>query len=446
MNHNTKELGMGKISKLLWKQSTPAIIGMVFLSLYNLVDTIFIGRGVGALGIAGVAITWPLSMMVMALAQTIGIGAASIISRSLGAKKYDKASKTLGNLFSLSIIIGVIATILGMIYLNPILRLFGTTDTIMPFAHDYLFIILIGTLPQIFTMASNNVIRSEGNAKFSMTIIVSGAILNMALDAILIFGFNMGIKGAAWATTSSYFLSFALALYYYLRGKSSIKVKLSDFILDFKIIKEKFAIGLSSLGRMSAGSVMTIILNNKLAIYGGDLAIAAFGIINRLLMFLLMPVFGLVQGMQPILGYNYGAKKYRRSKAVIYLAAKVSTVMFSIAFVILMLFTKFFMQIFTEDTSLINMAVPATRILVLMLPLIGYQVIAAGMYQSMGKATKAFILSIMRQILFLIPLVLILPLFFGLDGIWYTFPLADLLAGIVTAIILYKEIKRHSHL
>jgi len=446
VNHNTKELGMGKISKLLWKQSTPAIIGMVFLSLYNLVDTIFIGRGVGALGIAGVAITWPLSMMVMALAQTIGIGAASIISRSLGAKKYDKASKTLGNLFSLSIIIGVIATILGMIYLNPILRLFGTTDTIMPFAHDYLFIILIGTLPQIFTMASNNVIRSEGNAKFSMTIIVSGAILNMALDAILIFGFNMGIKGAAWATTSSYFLSFALALYYYLRGKSSIKVKLSDFILDFKIIKEKFAIGLSSLGRMSAGSVMTIILNNKLAIYGGDLAIAAFGIINRLLMFLLMPVFGLVQGMQPILGYNYGAKKYRRSKAVIYLAAKVSTVMFSIAFVILMLFTKFFMQIFTEDTSLINMAVPATRILVLMLPLIGYQVIAAGMYQSMGKATKAFILSIMRQILFLIPLVLILPLFFGLDGIWYTFPLADLLAGIVTAIILYKEIKRHSHL
>ncbi len=439
---NSDELGKEKIGKLLRKQSVPAIIGFVVMSLYNLVDTIFIGWGVGSIGIAAVAIVFPIHMIVMAISQTLGIGSSSMISRALGAKDKEKASRSLGNFFTLTILLGIIVTILGIVFIDPLLILFGATEAILPFARSYLFITLLGSLPIIFAAGANAVIRSEGRAKYAMAVMIVSSVLNIILDPILIFGFNMGIEGAALATLVSYIISGFIALYYFTSGIGDVKVKLKDFILKLNIVKEKFAIGASSFARMAAGSVMAIIVNNSLGFYGGEMAIAAFGIINRLLMFLIMPMFGIVQGMQPILGYNFGAKKLERVREVIKLSVKVSTIMSIVAFIVLMLFAKLFMMMFTPDVHLINLSARATRIIVIMLPLVGFQIIVAGMYQAMGKAWKALFFSMLRQVVFLIPLVLILPLLYGLDGIWFTFPIADLLAAIVTGIVFVREMKR----
>ncbi len=435
------ELGIGSVKKLLVKQSVPSIIGLLVLSLYNLVDTIFIGWGVGPMGIAGVAIAFPISMISMAIAQTFGIGAASIISRALGSNDYSKAKSALGNFFTMSIITGIILTILGFLFLTPLLKLFGATKTIMPFAYEYLFVLLFGTVFIIFAAGSNSVIRSEGRAKYAMVIMASSALVNVILDPILIFGFDMGLKGAAWATVIAQIVSAIIASYYFISGTSTIKVKIKDFILQTKIVFEMFAIGASSFGRMIAGSVMAMITNNSLGYYGGDMAIAAFGVVNRLLMFILMPMFGIVQGLQPVLGFNYGANKFKRAKESIILATKWTTIMCSVSFVILLIFAELFMKMFTNNVELITLGARATRMVILVLPIIGFQIIAAGMYQAMGKALKAFIFSILRQVIFIIPILLILPTYLGLDGIWLTFAIADVFAGIVTWHYYKKDLK-----
>ena len=435
-------LGTKKITDLLFNQSYPAVIGLLVLSLYNLVDTIFIGHGVGSLGIAGLTISFPLQMIFIAFSQALGLGAASIISRALGSNQIKKAEQALLNCFSLILISSFAITGLVMVFMEPLLKLFGSTPEILPYAMEYMNIIILSTVFIVFISALLHVIRAQGHAKFAMVAMIVGIGINIILDPIFIFWFDMGIGGAALATVIGHIVASLLVLYYFVSKKSLIKVRLEKFVFDWKIVKEIFSIGSSSFARLVSANIIFIVVNNSLALYGGVIAIAAFGIVNRVIMMILMPVFGIVQGMQPIVGYNFGSKKYKRVKEVISLGIKVTTGLCILAFIILYGFADFIAGVFTTETELVEMTIPALRIIVLMLPIIGYQVVAAGVYQSMGKAKSAFFISILRQVVILIPLLLILPMFFQLQGIWYAFPIADLLSGIVIAYILYLENKK----
>jgi len=429
------------IGKLLLKLSVPAMIGMLVQALYNFVDTIFVGRGVGSLGIAGITISFPVQIFVMAFAQLMGIGGASIISRSLGAGDKPKANRTAGNIFTVVVFFGLAMALLGLSLLKPILTLLGASPTIMPYAADYLGIILFGTFFFSFAMATNSIVRAEGNAKVAMYTMLISAILNIILDPIFIFGFGMGVKGAALATVISQATTAFYLLYYFLSGKSLLHVGFHDLKPDIPIIKESFAIGFSAFVRQVAGSVLGIIMNNSLVIYGGDIAVAAFGIINRLLMVFLMPMFGINQGFMPILGFNYGAKKYDRALKAIKLSTIAESIISTLAFIVLFSFPGFLIGIFSKDTELILMGSSAMRKVILFLPLVGFQVIGAGMFQALGKAFPALILSMARQILFLIPIVLVLPHIAGLDGVWFSFPIADASAFLITLVLFIKQIR-----
>lgn len=432
-------LGTEKISKLLFRQSLPAAVGMLVMSLYNIVDTIFIGRGVGTLGIAGLAISFPIHMLVIATSQTIGFGSASIISRALGAKNYKRAEQTLGNYITLVLIFSMIITALGIAFLRPILSLFGATEAVMPYAASYMSIILYGTVFLAFTASGNSIIRSEGNAKFAMIIMIVSALLNVILDPIFIFTLDMGMRGAAIATVISQVAASLLSFHYFFRGRSGIHIHMKNFRLRWTLVKEVFAVGSSSLARMGSSSLMFIVLNHSLGRYGGDIAIAAFGILGRFLMLVITPLVGIGQGLQPILGYNYGARNYSRSKSSIMLAVKSATAVSVFMFLILFLFSRQAVSIFTTDPALIGMSVRALRIIMFMLPLLGVQIIGAGLFQAIGKALPALFLSLARQVILLIPLVLILPLFFQLLGVWISFPVSDLLSTGVTIIMMKKE-------
>ncbi|WP_242875979.1 MATE family efflux transporter [Cellulosilyticum sp. I15G10I2] len=432
-----------KMTKLLINLSLPATIGMLVNALYNIVDTIFIGRGIGYLAIGGLTIAFPVQMMVMAIAQMIGIGAASIISRDLGAKDIEKADHVAGNSFLAVGILGILICVLGLIFIDPLLRLFGATDVLLPYAKEYLQVILIGSIYFPFAMSTNNLIRAEGNAKAAMFSMLVGTILNIILDYIFIFPLNMGIRGAALATILSQLASVIYILFYLYGGKSTLKVKLHHLKPDWTILRETMAVGFPSFARQAAGSIIAIILNNSLAFYGGDLAISVYGVVNRIIMFLFMPLFGIVQGMQPIAGYNYGAKRIDRVKEVLKLSIIATTVFAVFSTLIGQVFPGFIIGMFDNDPELIENGTYALRIVIAMVPVIGVQVIGASLFQSLGKAMPSLLLTLSRQVIFFIPLVLILPRIYGLGllGIWISFPIADFLSTIYTVVLLKKEMR-----
>jgi MATE family, multidrug efflux pump len=450
VNEQSRMLENENIGKLLMKLSIPATIGMMVQALYNFVDTVFVGQGVGVYAIAGIAIAFPIQMVVMAVAQMLGIGGASIISRSLGAKDVKKAEKTMGNIFALVLIISTGIALLGSVFTVPLLKLFGATDQILPYATQYARVILMGTIFFSFAMASNNIVRAEGNAKIAMYTMLISAGLNILLDPIFIFetiplinlpGLNMGIRGAALATVVAQATTAVYLLYYFLKGKSSLKFHMSNLKLDFVIIKEMIAIGSAAFFRQVAGSILAIILNKSLAIYSGSMAIAVYGVVNRLMMFTFMPLFGVVQGVQPIIGYNFGANKPERVKEAMRLATVITTIMSTFGFLVLMIFPEKMISIFNNDPKLIRMGVDAIKTIVLALPLVGFQVVGASYFQAIGKALPSLVLSMSRQVLFLIPLILILPVYFDISGIWASFPLADTMAAFVTFVMVVKEMK-----
>ncbi|MCD4807015.1 MAG: MATE family efflux transporter [Methanococcoides sp.] len=442
MNERARMLSEDSIKKVLFKLSLPATIGMIVQALYSLVDTIFVGRALGAesvQGIAGITIAFPIQMIIMGIALTIGIGSASIISRSLGARIHERADIALGNAITAILALSIVMTILGIVYIEPLLRMFGATETIMPFAYDYTKIILYGTIFFAFSMTLNNIVRAEGNARVAMFTMVISAGLNIILDPIFIFGLNMGIKGAAIATVISQVVSALYLLYYFTKGMSSFNFHIRYFVPHPEILKEMVTIGTSSFARSASGSLMVIVINNVLAVYGGDIPIAVFGVVNRLFMFTFMPMIGIVQGLQPIVGFNYGAKNYERVISSTALAMKITTVVSIAGFLLLFIFPKQLFSIFTTDQELIEAGKAAMRIMALALPLVGFQIVGASIYQTLGRAKPAFFLSISRQVLFLIPLVLILPRFFELQGVWMAFPLSDGLSFLVTFVMLAKE-------
>lgn len=436
-------LGNEKMSKLLMNLSLPATIAMIVNALYNVVDTIFIGRGVGYLAIGGLTIAFPIQIMIMAVAQMVGIGAASIISRSLGAKDIEKADHVAGNSFLAVGIFGIIICIFGLAFMEPLLRIFGATEILLPYAKEYLHVILIGSIYFPFAVSANNLIRSEGNAKVAMFSMLIGAVLNIILDYIFIFPLKMGIRGAALATILSQLASVIFILFYFYGGNSTLKVKLHHLKPDRQIISEILTVGFPSFARQASGSIIAIIMNNSLAFYGGELAISIYGIINRVTMFLFMPMFGVVQGMQPIAGFNYGAKKFDRVKEAVKLSIIITTIYASAATLFGELFPGQIIGLFDDEPELIRNGIYALRMTISMIPIVGVQIIGASLFQSIGKAVPSLLLTLSRQVLLLIPLVLILPRIFGLGllGIWMAVPVADFFSTIITIILVRKEMK-----
>ena len=434
-----KELGTEKIGKLLVRMSTPATIGMMVNSLYNLVDAIFIGQGVGTMALGGLAIAFPIQMLLMSIAMAIGVGSASIISRALGAGDDERAERAQGNSIAMILLIALVVTVVGLIWLEPILMLFGATEAILPYAYDYMFVIMAGTVFYGFVISQNHNIRAEGNAKHAMVSMMLGTGLNLILDPVFIFGFNMGIRGAAVATVIALFFASLYVLLYHWKGWAVLELHLRDIRLEFSLIPEVMKLGASTLARTVAGSVLAVVLYHSLGHYGNDHHLAIMGILNRLMMFLFLPMFGVVQGLQPILGFNYGAKKLERVRGALNLGIKVSTIYSVAVFGLLMLAPRVLLLMFSRDVELINIGEDILRILCIGYPLVGFQVIGASLFQAIGKAKPALILSSSRQVLFLIPMILLLPLFFGLTGIWAAYPVADILSSIVTMAWVMKE-------
>lgn len=436
-----KMLGEQKIGRLLLSLSLPATIGMLVQAMYNFVDTIFVGRGVGSMGIAGISISLPVQIFVMAFAQMFGIGGASVISRALGEKNHEKAKRAAGNVMAFSIAFGLAMTLLGYFFLDRLLIMLGASEAIIPYAREYLGIILLGSVFFSFGMAMNHVVRAEGKPKIAMAAMLISAVLNIILDPIFIFSLNMGIWGAALATVLSQAATSIYVLFYFLSGKSLLRVSLRSLIPEWKIMRETVSVGLSAFSRQVAGSLLAVVLNNSLVFYGGDIAVAVYGVINRLLMVFIMPMFGVNQGFLPIVGYNYGARKMRRARESVKLASTVTTLIALFSAIIMFLFARQLISIFTDETELIEPAIFALRIVILAIPTIGVQVIASGMFQALGKAVPALFLSLLRQIIILIPLILVVPRFLGIDGIWISFPLADLISFAISVVFYLRELK-----
>jgi len=442
----SSQLGTAPIRSLLIRMSAPAMVGLMVQAMYNLTDTIFVGHGVGSLGIAGIAISFPIQILVMAVAQLFGIGCSSIVSRRLGAGDREEARHALGNLFTLVLLSSAVIAVLGSLFLPSLLKIFGATEGILPYASDYSRTILIGTPFFMFAMATNAVVRAEGNARVAMwTMIISG-LLNIVLDPLFIYGFHLGIQGAALATVLAQATTVVYLIYYFFGGRSSLRTQPHHFRLSRSIVKEATTIGLGSGLRSAASSFTVIILNTSLATYGGDMAIATFGVINRMIMFLFLPMFGIVQGMMPIVGYNYGAGHPERVRQVVRLSNIVTTVMSVGTSILLIGIPALLLRVFTQDSEVISMGAPAIRIVILAFPTVGFQVVAAGMYQALGKALPALVLALLRQVILLTPLIFFLPRFLGLNGIWISFPIADGAAALITGwmmLVLLRQMRQH---
>ncbi|ECV3106951.1 MATE family efflux transporter [Listeria monocytogenes] len=442
MKEQSKRLGEDSIPSLMARLSIPAFIGMFVMGMYNIVDTIFVSYGVGPSGVAALSIAFPVQMILMAMAAMFGIGGASIISRSLGAGEQKHADKVFHQVIWLVLISSIFIAIVTFIFLDPLITLFGAPADIHDIASDFLSLILLGAVFQTFAMAMNNIVRSEGNAKTAMLTMIISAILNMILNPIFIMGFGMGVRGSALATVIAQAVGAIWLLIYFLSGKSTLSLKGFSFRMDFPLIRRIMAIGFPSFIMMSAGSIVTVAVNWMLNIYGGTMAIAVYGIANRIASFVIMPINGVTQGMQPIVGFNYGSRQFERVMKAVKVSMIAATVMSLVAWGLVEIFPGLLVRIFSNDPELIAQGTTAVRFMLLAAPTIGFQIVCGGLYQALGRARISFIISLMRQIICLVPLLLILPHFFGLDGIWYAFPLADLGAFTVCLVIMSKTWRR----
>lgn len=430
------------IPSLLLKFSLPAIVGLLVNALYNIVDSIFVGRGVGDLALAGVTVSFPIVTSFMALIMLIGMGATSLISIRLGERKGSEAEEIIGNALTLLIILGISISIIGFIFLKPILIFFGASPAVLPYATDYMQIILLGVVFFAIGTGMNNFIRAEGNPRIAMKTMLIGTVTNIILDYIFIFIFHWGIKGAAAATIISYAVTSTWVLYYFLSGKSQLKIHYKNLKPKKVMVRAIFIIGFPTFVLQVTGSIQQLILNRSLVHYGGDMALAAIGIIMSIITFLVMPAMGISQGAQPIIGYNYGAKEYERVKDTLKLSIVSATAIVTLGFLISKAFPIQLIGLFNKDPELIEMGVHGMEIFFKFLPLVGVQIISSSYFQAVGKPNQATLLSLSRQIFIFIPLLLIFPRFWGLEGIWWSAPISDLAAFLLTSIWLWLEIKQ----
>ncbi len=435
------DMGNKPIPALLVSQAVPAAIGILIMSIYGIVDTIFVGRWVGAAGIAAITVVMPITFLMASIGMSIGVGGASIISRALGADDEDYAFRTFANQIILVLSLVTVFVVLSTFFEDEILRLFGGNGEILPVASVYFRIVIMGVPFLAFAMMSNNVIRAEGRPLIAMRILLIPAIVNIVLDPILIAGFDMGMAGAAWATAVSYVASAGYALYYFFFGNSEMKVRREDLRLHMPIVKEIGAIGSVTFARQGTVSLLAIVLNNTLFVHGGEMGVAVMGIVNRMMMFANFPVYGITQGFVPIAGFNYGAKHWDRVRSSVMTSIKYGTVVAFIIFVGILSFSKSIVSVFTENAELISQAAPAMVIVFLATPLMTLQLVGSAYFQAIGKARPALLLTLTKQGFCLIPLILILPGFFGLQGIWMSFPIADVLSAAITFLFLRNGMK-----
>ena len=436
------ELGTEKISKLLRQYAVPAIIAMTASSLYNMVDSIFIGHGVGKFAIAGLALTFPMMNLGAAFGALVGVGASATISMLLGQKNYEMAQKVLGNVVTLNLIIGIVYTIVFLIFLDPILYFFGASENTIGYARDYMKVILYGNIITHMYLGLNAVMRSAGLPRKAMMATIYTVIINTVLDPLFIYVFDWGIKGAAWATIIAQTSALIWITRIFSDKNLVIHFKRGIFKLKSRIVKDVISIGMSPFFMNTAACLIVILINQGLQRHGGDLAIGAYGIVNRISFVFVMIVMGLNQGMQPIAGYNFGAREFQRVDRVLKLTIFCATAIMTLGFLVAELFPRQLVMIFTTDEELIQHSISGMRIVFMMFPIIGFQMVTSNFFQSVGMAGKAIFLSLTRQLLFLLPSLLILPHFFQTNGIWMSMPVADALSSIVSFFMLYSQIKK----
>jgi putative MATE family efflux protein len=437
-------LDTDRVGRLLFTLSMPAFFGMFVQTLYNVVNTIFLGKAVGSLAIAGTTIVFPVQMMMMGIGMMVGMGGTSLISRFLGARETEKAERTLGNGITCIIILALAVTAIILPNVNGFLRLIGASDEVLPYARPYLTIVVAGTLFNLVGMALLNFIRAEGNARVPMIANISGAVINFILDWIFILNLNMGVVGAALGTVIAQTVVLVYLSYFYISKNSYLKFHVRNLRLDKKILKPMFTIGISSFVQTTAGSASAMFLMNTVISYGGDIYLSAFGIIQRVMMFATMPAMVIGQGAQPILGYNYGARRFSLATKTFKTAAVYSTIFSAAAFCLLYLIPGTIASIFTSDPALIDACAYASKLVFWSMPIMGFVMLGTNSFMSLGKALQAFITALARPALFLIPSVIILPRFLGLEGVFLSFPTSDAMTLVLTIVLLipiFKEFR-----
>jgi len=441
-NNSPLALGTEPLGKLLTQYAIPAIIAMTASSLYNIADSIFIGHGVGALAISGLAITFPLMNLAAAFGSLVGVGASTLVSLKLGQKDYDGANNVLGNVLVLNVVLGIAFTIVCLIFLDPILYFFGASEQTIAYARDYMHIILLGNVVTHMYLGLNSVLRSSGYPQMAMIATLASVVINCILNPIFIFGFGWGIKGSAWATVISQILSLGWQIYHFSNSKQLLHFQKGIYRLRKELVKGIFSIGLSPFLMNVCSSMIVILINRGLKEYGGDMAIGAYGIVNRITFLFVMIIMGFNQGMQPLAGYNYGAKLFSRVTDVTKLTMRWTIGVATFGFILCQFFPSLMVRMFTTDKELINAAVYGLHIVFAVFPIVGFQMVATNFFLSIGMSKKAIFLSLTRQLLFLIPCLLVLPRIWGVFGVWVSIPVADLTATVVTAWVLINQFKK----
>ena len=443
----TTELGTAPVHELLWKYALPAIIAMTATSMYNIVDTIYIGHGCGALALGALTVAKPFMDICAAFGSLVGVGASSLLAIYLGEKDYERANRVLGNVIVMNIILSAIVMAVGLIWLDPILMAFGASEATLGYAHEYMEIILYGNILTHIYFGLNAMLRSAGHPRFSMTATIVAVIINIILDPIFIFGLDMGVRGAALATVISQAVAVVWQLTKFMDKNELVRFHRGIWRLNRHITLRALAIGMSPFLYNIAHCFVVIIINNQLKTFGGDMAIASYGVINRLTFVFAMMVMGLNQGMQPIAGYNYGAKHFDRVLKSFYLTCAYATGVMGVVFVLGECFPELMTRMFTHDAVLIAQTVRPMRIVCSTMLIIGFQMVTGNLFTSVGKAGKAIFLSLTRQVLYLIPLVLWLPTIFTnpIDGVWWSIPISDTISAITAIIVLFAS-RRKLHI
>lgn len=446
MEEQRQQILNGNARSLLFRFSTPAIVGMLVGALYNMVDTLFVGRGVGPLAIAALTIVMPMQLIMMAVGIMIGVGSASVISRALGANEKEKALKTASNGVVLNLIISVVLMIPAYIFIDKILYFFGASIDTYQYARDYVLIILIGFISFSFAIMANNLIRAEGKPRAAMYSMLIGAVSNTILDPIFIFSFKMGVKGAALATIISQVISAIFVICFFASSKSIYKLNLKSFKPDILIAKEILSIGFPSFGMQVAGSAVFLFFNRSILHYGNDMYLAILGIGLRILNFIEMPIIGIAQGFSTLVSFNFGAKHYERIKIIFKEAVLWAVIIAGTGFILLMAIPGSILGIFTSDSSLVLLGVLPMRIIISMLPFIGFQILGGSLFQAIGKTIPSLIIILSRQLLLLLPAILILPLFFGLTGIWLSVPISNFISIIITGAFVFWQVGKFNEM
>ena len=437
------QLECGKISRLLWKFSIPAVTGMLVSSLYNVVDSIFVGRGVGEIALTAVTIAFPIMTVLMAVGMLVGLGAATVVSISLGEKNQARAELTLGNAFTMMVVFVLATTGVALWNLDWLLvGILGATPEVLPYARDFTAIILAGSIFLHVGFGLNNIIRAQGDPKTALATQIIAAAVNAVLNYVFIFIFDMGIKGAAFATITAQAMAAIWVVVHFVRGTGLLRLRMKSMVLNGKIVREICMIGIAPFLMQVGASVVMVLLNLRIMAFGGNSAVAAFGIINRVLMLVVMPAAGISQGAQPIIGYNYGARQFPRVIATLKLALLASTFLCLVGFLGVELFSEQIVRMFNDEPQLVETGSMGMQVFLMMLPLIGFQVVGANYFQAIGKAYYSIAFNVLRQVIVLIPMVFLLSHYFGLMGVWVAGPVSDVAAAFLTGACLYWDIRQ----